>query len=296
MYFIATGVFNYNYDPYGILGNRKEFIGIRPNEHSLKVQHVLDNASIYNSFLFSNSKGGALHFNQLNTTDEKWYNMTYSLGTPEEFYDDILRFLKHNIEIKNLVIALDDGAIYERTSAHENQASRKFISLKEKKVNWEYLFLPISFKKMQQVDTSKKHIVHDVFKDGNYYAKNAHPSNCELDKKPVLVLNSDQISIPSVGFSSQLKIFKELQKLCEKLEINLVFLAHPTSKENYSKSTERLVQFNKMIGVMKNEELPILVPFENYLIQNDDCFWLDRHHYSKKIGDTILSLYTEYKL
>lgn len=166
MYFIATGAFNYNYDPYGILGNRREFIGIRPNEHSLKVQHVLDNANTYNSFLFSNSKGGALHFNQLNTTNEKWYNMTYSLGTPEEFYEDIKLFLEHNIEIKNLVVALDDGAIYERTSAHENQASRKFISLEDKKMNWEYLFLPISFKKMQ-IDTSKKHIVHDVFSDGN---------------------------------------------------------------------------------------------------------------------------------
>jgi len=295
-YFIVTGVFNYNYDPYGILGNRKEFVGIRPNEHSLKVQHVLENKGAYNSFLFSNSKGGALHFNQLNTTGEQWYNMTYSLGTPEEFYNDLLRFLEHNIEIKNVVVALDDGAIFERTSAHENQASRKYINLEEKKLNWEYLFLPISFKKMKQIDTTKKHIVHDVFKDGNYYAKNAHPSNCALNKKPVLELNADEISPSENGFSSQIKVFKKIQSLCKEHSINLVFLAHPTSKENYLKSTNRLLQLNALIAVMKNEELPILVPYENYLLQNDDCFWLDRHHYSKRIGDFILGAYSEYKL
>lgn len=116
-----------------------------------------------------------------------------------------------------------------------------------------------------------------------------------MKEKPVLVVNSDEISIPEDGFLSQMKIFKELQELCKEHSINLVFLAHPTSKENYSKSKERLVQFNKLIGLMKNEELPILVPFENYLLQNDDCFWLDRHHYSKRVGDTILSLYSEYK-
>ncbi len=293
---MATGLFNYRYDPYGILGNRQEFVGIRPNEHSLKVQHVLDNTDAYNSFLFSNSKGGALHFNQLNTRNEQWYNMTYSLGTPEEFYNDLLRFIEHNIQIKNVVVALDDGAIFERTSAHENQASRKFINLEEKKLNWEYLFLPISLKKMKQIDTTKKHIVHDVFKDGNYYAKNAHPSNCELNKEQGFELNSDKLSIPIDGFSSQIQLFKKIQNLCEKRAINLVFLAHPTSKENYSKSTQRLVQFYTLIEVMKNENLPILVPFENYLLQYDDCFWLDRHHYSKRVGDTIISVYTKYRI
>ena len=143
IYFLVTGIYNYKIDPYGILGNRKEFAAIRPNEHSLKVHYVLQNSKKFDSFLFSNSKGGVLHFNQLNSESNSWYNMTYSLGTPEEFYADMLLFIENNVTIKNIVLGLDEGVIYERASAHQNQASRKFILLDENRINWKKQIVPI---------------------------------------------------------------------------------------------------------------------------------------------------------
>ncbi|PKA98050.1 hypothetical protein B0O79_1730 [Flavobacteriaceae bacterium MAR_2009_75] len=293
-YFTMTGIYNYNIDPYGILEKRKEFPGIRPNEHSLKVHHILQNTDKFNSFLFSNSKGGALHFNQLNNESDRWYNMTYSLGTPDEFYADMLLFVKNDVEVKNIVVGLDEGAIYERASSHINQASRKFVPMEEDKIHWEYLFLPISFKKISGVDENKKHIVHDIYKDGNYYAKNAYDDNCDDKEELVLLPHPVEEVEKQLDFSSQIETLQKIQNLCHKNKIHLTFLIHPTSQDNLKKSTEKLLQFKQLLISLKKNGFDLFEPFGNSLFENNSCYWLDRHHYSKKIGDSILQMYVDF--
>lgn len=295
LYFSVTGIYNYTLDPYGILETRKEFVGIRPNEHSLKVHHVLQNTNKFNSFLFSNSKGGALHFNQLNNESNIWYNMTYSLGTPEEFYNDMILFVKNNVELKNIVVGLDEGVIYERASSHKNQASRKFVSMEDQSMNWEYLFLPISLKKFLRIDLDKKHIVHNVYKNGNYMAKNAYADDCDLFESLVLVPSPIEDVKPLLDFSSQIKALRKIQDFCHERNINLTFLVHPTSLENHLKSTEKRFQFVQLLTALEKDEIVLFKPFEKSLIQNNSCHWLDRHHYTKKVGDSILQMYTQSK-
>lgn len=295
LYFSITGIYNYTLDPYGILETRTEFIGIRPNEHSLKVHYLLQNKHKFNSFLFSNSKGGALHFNQLNTKSNTWYNMTYSLGTPEEFYDDMILFLKNNVQLKNIVVGLDEGAIYERASSHKNQASRKFVPMEEQSMNWEYLFLPISLKKILRIDIDKKHVVHDIYENGNYIEKNAYANDCDLLEELIVLPFPDDEAIPLLDFSSQIETLKSIEDLCLERNINLTFLVHPTSYDNHLNSVEKRFQFNQFLSQMKKEELALFQPFENSLLQNNSCYWLDNHHYTKKVGDSILEMYTEFK-
>lgn len=295
LYFSITSVYNYSFDPYGILENRKTFIAIRPNEHSLKVHYVLQNPEKFNSFLFSNSKGGTLHFNQLNNAQENWYNMTYSLGTPEEFYMDLLLFLDKDIAIKNVVVGLDEGVIYERASSHVNQASRKFVSMEKQTVNWEYLFLPISIKKLLRRDFDKKHIVHDIYDNGNYYAKNAYHNDCEtLEKLVKIPYEALPIKKP-IDVFSQVKTLKKIKSLCRERDINLTFLIHPCSEDNYIKSTEKRLQFTRLLAILENENFALFHPFQNSLIKNNSCYWLDRHHYSEKVGDNIVQMYYDLK-
>lgn len=295
LYFSIAGIYNYTLDPYGILETRKEFVAIRPNEHSLKVHYVLQNSKKFNSFLFSNSKGGALHFNQLNTKSNTWYNMTYSLGTPEEFCDDMVLFLKNNIQIKNIVVGLDEGAIYERASSHKNQASRKFVPMDTQSLNWEYLFLPISLKKFLRIDVTKKHVVHDIYENGNYFVKNAYDTNCDLVEQLIVVPLPREEVKPLLDFSSQLETLQSIQDLCQEKNINLTFLVHPTSIDNHKNSAEKRFQFNQLLSKMKKEEIVLFQPFENSLLKNNSCYWLDKHHYTKKVGDSILEMYTKFK-
>ncbi len=295
LYFSITGIYNYTLDPYGILETRTEFVGIRPNEHSLKVHYILQNNQSFNSFLFSNSKGGALHFNQLNTKSNTWYNMTYSLGTPEEFYDDMILFLKNNVQLKNIVVGLDEGAIYERASSHKNQASRKFVSMEEQSTNWEYLFLPISLKKFSRIDLDKKHVVHDIYENGNYFVKNAYADDCDLVEELVHVPYPKEEVKPVLDFSSQIETLQSIQDLCQERNIKVTFLVHPTSYDNHKNSAEKRFQFNQLLSEMKKEELVLFQPFENSLLQNNPCYWIDKHHYTKKVGDSILQMYTEFK-
>ncbi len=295
LYFIVTASYNYSLDPYGIIGTRKEFNGVRPNSHSLKVNHVLRSGAKYNSFLFSNSKGGILHFNQLNNDRDSWYNMTYSLGTPEEFLADILLFLENNIKIKNIVVGLDESTIYERASTHKNQASRKFISIKDSEINWEYLFLPISINKNLNKDLSKKYIAYDFFNDGNYYEKNAYAFNCDSVEKLIMVSYAKESTRVKLNFSSKIETFKKIKSLCNKHNIDLTFMVHPSSYDNYHSSTEKRTQLNVLINEIKNSRIELFEPFEQKLIINNSCYWRDNHHYTKKIGDSILQLYKKYK-
>jgi len=295
LYFSITGIYNYVLDPYGILETRKEFVGIRPNEHSLKVHFVLQNKDKFNSFLFSNSKGGVLHFNQLNTVSDAWYNMTYSLGTPEEFYKDMILFLKNNLQIKTIVMGLDEGAIYERASSHKNQASRKFIGMEDQAINWEYFFLPISLKKFLRIDTTKKHVIHDIYQNGNYFEKNAYLEGCDLVEELIATPFPKEELKQALDFSSQIATFRSIQDLCLERSINLTFLVHPTSVENHTNSVEKRFQFNQLLSEMKKENFRVFQPFEKTLLKNNPCYWLDKHHYTKIVGDSILRMYTSFE-
>jgi len=136
--------------------------------------------------------------------------MTYSLGTPEEFLADILMFLENNIKIKNIVVGLDESTIYERASTHENQASRKFISIKDGEINWEYLFLPISINKNLNKDLNKKYIAYDFFNDGNYYEKNAYALNCDSIEQLEMVSYAKKVTRVNLNFSSKIETFKKI--------------------------------------------------------------------------------------
>lgn len=295
LYFAITSIYNYNFDPYGILENRTTFAGIRPNEHSLKVHYVLQNPEKYNSFLFSNSKGGALHFNQLNSTQENWYNMTYSLGTPEEFYKDILLFIDKNVTVKNVVIGLDEGAIYERASSHINQASRKFVPMEEKAIQWEYLFLPISIKKLLRIDLTKKHIVHDIYTNGNYYAENAYADYCDTIEEFRVIPNTINDHSATLDLSSKIKTLDKIKALCADKNISLSILIHPCSQNNFDKSREKQIQFNRLLRLLDRKKYSLFQPFKNSVIENNSCYWLDRHHYSKIVGDSIIKMFIDYK-
>lgn len=294
IYFIVTASYNYTLDPYGILGTRKVFNGVRPNSHSLKVDHVLKSDKKFNSFLFSNSKGGVLHFNQLDNEENTWYNMTYSLGTPEEFLTDILLFLKKGIKIKNVVVGLDESTIYERASNHKNQASRKFVSLEEEKINWEYLFLPISLNKNLNKDLSKKYIAYDFFNDGNYYEKNAYQEDCDLKEDPIISPYPSPTAKTKLNFSSKIKTLQNIKDLCAEKNVNLIFLVHPCSSDNYHESSQKRTQLNFLINEMEGMGFDVFQPFDKNLIENNSCFWRDNHHYTQKIGDSILRLYVDF--
>lgn len=293
VYFSATSLYNFTIDPYGIFGNRREFYGIRPNEHSLKVNHVLENPNKFNSFLFSNSKGGMIHVNRLEDGDLNWYNMTYSLGTPEEFYKDLLLFEKSNVKIKRLIIGLDEGAIYERTSSHENQASRKFVDLQADKIQWEFLFLPISFEKILGMDLTKKHMVHDIYNDGNYFAKNAHPENCGKEEILKFLDIPQTDNSQPLNFSSQIEILQKIRQFCQKKNIDLTFLIHPSSLDNFENSTEKAIQFGFLINTLEREEFDLFVPYKSKLLVNNDCYWVDKYHYSEHLGNRILKMYND---
>lgn len=121
---VALVCFNYTIDPYGVIRGDLANQKIEPNQHYLKVKHVLNHPNRYDSFWFGSSKAGKIDVTKIED-GHQWYNMAYSQGLPGEFLQNIKIFIKNDIEIKNVAIEIDVWSHLISPELHKNQWLRK---------------------------------------------------------------------------------------------------------------------------------------------------------------------------
>jgi len=121
---LALVFVNYTIDPYAVIRGDLTHQKIEPNQHYLKVKHVLNHPSKYNSFWFGSSKAGVIDIRKIKDGNQ-WYNMCYSQGLPGEFLQNIKIFIKNDIDIKNIAIEIDVWSHLISPELHKNQWLRK---------------------------------------------------------------------------------------------------------------------------------------------------------------------------
>ena len=99
---LIVSAFNYTLDFYGVFSVRKVFKDFTPNEHSLKLNFILSEENRSN-LIFGNSRSGVV-----NSFDKyrSWYNMSYSMGVPEEFLMDLKKIFNERSDINEVLIFL----------------------------------------------------------------------------------------------------------------------------------------------------------------------------------------------
>ncbi|MBQ9503806.1 MAG: hypothetical protein IJU93_02240 [Lachnospiraceae bacterium] len=111
-------------DPYNIFHWRHiRNNGVEPNKSYVKMSNVLAHPEAFDSFIFGSSRVGFFDVSRL--SDGKYYDMSYSEGTPAEHLDDLKIMINHGIIPKNVTIGVDDISYFVDPALHDTQLYRK---------------------------------------------------------------------------------------------------------------------------------------------------------------------------
>lgn len=282
---VTLSCFNYSLDLYGIFSNRKHFENFSPNERSLKLNYIIK--SDRSKLIFSDSRGGNL--NNRNKF-KKWYNMSYSMGVPEEFLEDITYLLKKKKKLDEVIIFIDEVSLFEIYENHQNQLIRKKIDL-ESIQKYQYLLIIPNLQTIkfliQDTFFEKKYtksIVYDIYNTGSYIEKNFNykdkPSKCfEIDSTVENKTNT-------IVFNKKYQILKELKSLCESNSIKIRFVSHPISSENF-KINIRIQSYLKFLNFLGEQGFKIIKPLKCQIIEYNQNLWRDYGHYNNMISNKI---------
>jgi len=280
---------NFYFDMYGVFFKRKDFIDFTPNERSLKNYYFLN--SDRTKIIFSDSRGGILN---TKNNYKDWYNMSYSMGVPEEFLEDLTEFIKENKKIEEVLILIDEVSIFEIYQNHENHLIRKKINLNGFD-KFQYLFvlpsIDVIIELIKSINKNKlidKSIIYDISNTGSIVEKNFiydfETVKCFEIKETVYSYELEQF------FYGKFLVLNEIKKLCKENEIKVRFLSHPFSSLSYFKNS-RIKTFIRFLSYLREKNFEILRPFDCNVVEFNENQWRNEGHYNHVIGELIEKKY-----
>lgn len=109
---------NYKIDCYGIFTSDYNKVGQETNNNFIKSKYIIENPEKFDSFIFGSSRVEYIPVENLQCG--KFYNMTYVQGIPSEWLDTIKTFKENNVNMKNIIIAIDDFSATIFPEEHKN--------------------------------------------------------------------------------------------------------------------------------------------------------------------------------
>lgn len=278
-------------DTYSISHPKRIQFYTEPNTRVLKVEYILENKSIYDSFIFGSSRVTAI--NPLRITDGKYYNMTYSEGIPHEHLLNIRLFLKSGVYIKNLLIGLDEFSYQVSFRQHQQQGLTKLHYLATD--TNQYLYFKENFIRLplgedrshikKKILQSQEFVKLDISNQKNYYLN-------YMDKKDYNTqehIENKVFNKPTLYSGDELRDtindIQEIKNICLKNSINCNFFINPIHKTTYKYVDKQLLnEFKSELSKITNFydfTLPSIVSDNNY-------YWHETSHYRNIVGDMII--------
>ena len=272
-------------DPYGLINKKDFYFKTAPNLRTLKRDKILNKEKINNqgfNLLFSDSRGGVY------TTDDKnFYNMSYPDGHPREFIEDVEYLVKSGLDIDNVIVLIDENAIFNDPEHHKKQPSRKLYEDNE----FDKYLIPINIEKIKQIllfDENKKHVRYYLGKDGAY-----EYVNFELLNK----IEITEVDYVTKGLNRKLleKAVGDIKKMVSKLDelgVSYNLGVHPISYENFDVSEEKEISHLKeLTELLKKENIPL---FNNLEVVKNSSVYYDWSHYSPFVANYVLKKLDKY--
>lgn len=285
--------YNVILDPYGVILQRMETQATIPNERYIKTQYVSTNPKKYNSFLFGNSRVGKIDVHKLPNSGN-WYNMAYSEGLPKEHLSDIEMFLKSGVDIKEIIIGVDEVSCFIDPKMHLNESLRKpyknlfyplidYLLLKPDKG----MFLLIREAPNSPYFTRSAYSV--IFKNKGSFPPNKKDKyindSIELHNQDSVFLEPYWPPTNSNRIDSTISDIKKIVTLCKLNNIQLTIFVNPIYIKTYQKAVEE--------GFLKfTNELSTVIDFYDFSGRNEittnKFFYYENSHYRPIVGDIII--------
>lgn len=288
--FLLLGSISINYilNPYGIFKKYKNYEVSTPiNERYLKTSYILDNPQKYDSFIFGSSRVGTLEGEKLEKIG-KFYNMTFSSGIPKEILKILQLFIDSKIEIKNIILGIDDFDFYTDPKTHEEilyKLSYKKLNTSKYNILKYYLFKNPLNKINYTYLFKKEKVYYDILHTGKWEKKYTDiqiENNLELHKRKLLNIKVNKANIDRIE-----KTITEIQQIidiCKKNNINLTVIYLPLYKSTYMANKDLIDKSKRELEKIINYW--DMVKVENYT--NNEYYWYEESHYRPILGKMIL--------
>jgi hypothetical protein len=276
---LPTLVINFFINPYGLFGDFSDNYKTEPNMRSLKNWYILENKDKYKNLFFSDSRGGTFVF-----SDSTYYNMSYSMGVPFQFYQDIKAILNSGIEIKSVIIMIDEFSIYEEAGEHINQALRRKFNRNDLT---SFLTIPLSRTKISSIlsfNKNDKHIRFNVNSDGSYVYNNFTINN-QAD-----TIKTEISALPPTYQTQQ--VFYDIEKCVTYLRsknIDVHIGVHPISKTNYITNIDRFEQLKSLIDLLYRNDIDLFNKLVIIDDKNSNSIFYDPSHYSPTLAKEVIN-------
>ena len=279
---------NYKIDCYGIFTSDYSKVGQETNNNFIKTKYIIENPEKFDSFIFGSSRVEYIPVENLQCG--KFYNMTYVQGIPSEWLDTIKTFKENNVNMKNIIIAIDDFSATIFPEEHKN--SPNLLSYSDIKSNIsniiKYYLLKNPFdersKTILKSGRASNVNIEDTGRvvridDESFYSSDEH-LNKEMFERPTILGNYENNRIDEV-----IREIQEIKKLCDDNNIELTVIFNPlhiTTYENQNK--EKLSEFKSRLA-----EIIDYWDFNNINeVTTNNYYWYETSHYREIVGAMIL--------
>lgn len=279
---------NYKIDCYGIFTSDYNKVGQETNNNFIKTKYIIENPEKFDSFIFGSSRVEYIPVENLQCG--KFYNMTYVQGIPSEWLDTIKTFKENNVNMKNIIIAIDDFSATIFPEEHKN--SPNLLSYSDIKSNISNIIKYYLLK--NPFDERSKTILKNGrasnvniegtgrvvrIDDESFYSSDEH-LNKEMFERPTILGNYENNRIDEV-----ISEIQEIKKLCDDNNIELTVIFNPlhiTTYENQNK--EKLSEFKSRLA-----EIIDYWDFNNINeVTTNNYYWYETSHYREIVGAMIL--------
>ena len=281
----------YEVDPFGIF--REDFSQqvIEPNQRFAKMKWLSEEKRDFDSFIFGSSKVGNIDSRKM--LGGKYYNMTYSMGLPYEWMEDMKQLANTGYDIKNIVICLDEFS-YTRTHDQNSSFLRKPYAeswAKRTEFQAKYLLRMPNFSVLKKawypINKDKPFLVrYDIQETGipfttereSYVEENMdlHLTDWKFDIDWPLKLPRMEESLYAI---------KEIKQFCEDKGIELQVVYLPVyHKKLADVKTNKFDEYKTKVAEITDywdfsEARPII---------DERQYWFEQVHFRAKVGDMIV--------
>ncbi|MGL4997537.1 MAG: hypothetical protein ACRC5T_00900, partial [Cetobacterium sp.] len=280
---------NYYMDVYQIFNGNHINIRGTINQRYLKEKYILENKEKYDSFILGSSRVGTLKGENLK--NGKFYNMNLYGGLPKEALSILKLFNKNNVEIKNIILGIDDFAQYTNPESHDNDLSKfsyEKITQNKFEIYKTYLLINPFNKLTYNYFFGDKGNNVDILNTGKWSQplKEIEIEN-NLEKH-----NQDEIfKIPYSNLENISRIdktmfeIKEIIDLCKENNIKLTVIFLPLHKTTFENNNpENLNAFkNRLLELTNYWDFAELNKFTE-----NNYYWYEASHYRPILGELIL--------
>ena len=275
-------------DPFNVFHVKNiRHVGAEPNRNYIKMNYILDNPKKFDGFMFGSSRVGAIHVDKI--SDEKIYNMTYSVGLPSEHLDNLKTFLANNIRPHRIFIGVDDISYGTAPEAHIKDAMRcpyEYLTGNNKCYFYRLYINPkITPNAVKLFFT--KHEEINPFEFYEYGWQYDYNRVSEYDFNNLRYEHPKKQESFNNKIKRTLATITETVNLCRENNIELIIFTNPLQKITYMQALDR----NYLTFL---EGLAQITDFYNFSGLNDitldDNNYLDWSHYKAEIGDMIINV------